>query len=107
MKAKKDMASSSQFSEINAQGTIETGWGEWIRIETSVCPSRETEKAYLAEITVYRCDDIGRSDIFFEETEHWVPKSMSGNVWWICKNIFEHELKISNKRYHDDDYSEY
>lgn len=91
------------IDEISAEGTIYIAH-QWIPIETSVQVRRETEKAYFGNVTVYECDSVGRVDTLFEKTDTWVPKSMSDNPWWICTVKFEHQGKVSNKRFEENDY---
>jgi len=88
----------TDYEEIICEGMFQTTY-IWVRIETSVIPIRETEKAYYAKITVYEVDDIGRCDDIFPEKISWIPKSMSDNPWWICGNIFSHTGKVANRRF--------
>lgn len=90
---------SDVLEEITSEGTIYISH-QWIPIETEVIVYRETEKAYFGNVTVYECDnDDERIDILFVKENTWIPKSMSGNVWWICTVMFEHSGKVANKRF--------
>lgn len=91
---------SDTLEEITTDGTIYISH-QWIPIETKVTVYRETEKAYFGNVTVHECDDDGRVDVLFEKENTWIPKSMSGNVWWICTVMFEHPGKIANRRFDD------
>lgn len=91
---------SSDYDEIVTEGMYQTTY-VWVKIETSVTPIRETEKAYYAKITVYEVDGMGRCDDIFPEKVYWIPKSMSENPWWICSNIFDHTGKVANRRFDD------
>lgn len=91
------------IDEIETEGTIYIAH-KWIPIETEVLAYRETEKAYFGDVTVYECDDTGRVDVLFSKKDTWIPKSMSGNPWWICTVMFEHPDKVANKRFEVNDY---
>ncbi len=93
-----DKDESDIIDEIEAEGTIYIAH-QWIPIETSVEVYKETEKAYFGNVTVHECDSDGRVDILFNKEKTWIPKSMSGNVWWICTKMFEHPDKVANKRF--------
>jgi len=86
------------IDEIESEGMIYISH-RWIPIETEVLAYKETEKAYFGNVTVYECDEDGRIDELFKKENTWIPKSMSGNPWWICTILFEHPDKVSNKRF--------
>lgn len=94
-----DEIENSDFDEIISEGMMEVDSLNWIPIEVSVTPQRETEKAYYARVAVYEVDDFGRCDDIYPEKLTWIPKSMSGNPWWICSNIFDNTGKVANRRF--------
>lgn len=75
----------------------------WIPIDIEVEATKETEKAYFGDVTVYEEVD-GSHMVLFEKSETWVPKSMAENPWWICTILFEHAGKVSNRRFESDGY---
>ena len=83
--------------EIECEGMMETA-GQWVPIDCVVEVVKETEKAYYGMVTVYECDDYGRSDVIYEK-ETWLPKSMSENPWWIITKMFDFSGKVSNRRF--------
>lgn len=91
------------LEEITSEGTIYISH-QWIPIETEVKVYKETDKAYFGNVTVYECDSTGRIDELFSKEKTWIPKSMSGNPWWICTILFDHPDKVANKRFENDYY---
>ena len=89
----------SDYIEIVSEGMMEKGI-VWIRIEISVEPQKETEKAYYGDVTVYECDQDGRVDTEYQKVT-WLPKSMAENPWWILTKIFDFSGKVSNRRFDD------
>ncbi len=93
----------SIHDEIISEGMLQTEY-TWIPIETVVEPQRETEKAYYGIVSVYECDEYGRSGLVYDSTESWVPKSMATNPWWILTNVFDETNRVANRRF-DDEYN--
>ncbi len=88
---------SSDYSEITSEGMVESPIG-WIKVQTTVLPYRETEKAYYAMIQVDEMLPGGDSELLYgPPTKSWIPKSMAENVWWICVNKFDETRKVSNR----------
>ena len=86
-------------NEIVSQGMMQKGI-DWIPIEISVNPQKETAKAYYADVVVYECDDFGRADAEYQRVD-WLPKSMAQNPWWILTVYFDFAGKVSNRRWDD------
>ena len=81
--------------EIVSEGMLQRGI-DWIPIEVSVSPEKETEKAYYADVLVYECDDFGRADVEYQRVD-WLPKSMAQNPWWVLTKFFDFSGKVSNR----------
>lgn len=90
------MEPSSDYSEIISEGMIETPVG-WMKIQTTVLPYKETEKAYYAFMRVDEMVDGEPEMLYGSSIDEWIPKSMTENVWWICTKKFDETRKVSNK----------
>ena len=100
---KLDSESQTDYSEIKATGMLQIICG-WIKIQTTVLPYRETEKAYYGLIRVDEMVD-GEPEILYDvEKTTWIPKSMADNVWWICTNTFDERRKVSNRTFEKQGY---
>lgn len=86
---------SSDYSEITSEGMIQRG-NTWIRIQSTVLPLRETEKAYYGIIRVNEITNDGLENLYANSVKSWIPKSMVSNVWWICTKKFDETSKVSN-----------
>ncbi|MCZ6582679.1 MAG: hypothetical protein O6761_05865 [Thaumarchaeota archaeon] len=86
------------IEEIESEGTIFITH-QWISIDTLVQVYKETDKAYFGNVTVYECDNIGRTGELFNKEKTWIPKSVADNVWWICTKLFDHPDRVANRRF--------
>jgi len=93
----------TDYSEIVSDGMLHT-IGGWIKIQTTVLPYRETEKAYYGKIRVDELVDGEPEMLYGGEKTTWIPKSMADNVWWICTNTFDEKRKVSNKVFQKQQY---
>lgn len=87
-----------EFETITSEGMIFIAH-RWVPVTVVVEPTAETEKAYKAEVSVYEDVEFGQKEILFYNESTWIPKSMAGNVWWICTAKFDHADKVANKRW--------
>ena len=111
---KLDSESQTDYSEIKSNGMLKSIGGGWIKIQITVLPYKETERAYYGLIRVDELVDGEPEMLYNGEKTTWIPKSMAENVWWICTNTFDETRKVSNRtfekkqNYHEpDDYDPY
>lgn len=85
--------------KLVCEGMLEVDPDVWIPIQCVMIPIRETELAYHCTITVYQVDDDKINELFGGDKVSWIPKSKIDSCYWICVNVFEHTLKVSNRRF--------
>ncbi len=85
---------------LSCKGMLETDPDMWIPIECRMQVMRETDLAYHCTITVYQVDSAYSTlELFGGKKVSWIPKSMIDSCYWICKNVFLHDLKVANRRF--------
>lgn len=96
-----DIESTSDDKEtLSCEGMLEVDPDIWVEITCLMKIMRQTEMAYHSTITVNQVDSSGLSNELFGGSKvSWIPKSQIESSHWICKNVFEHPLKVSNRRF--------
>jgi len=84
--------------KLICNGMLEVDPNIWIPIQCVMIPIRETELAIQCTITVNHVDD-DRIDEIYGDCIGWIPKVKINSCYWICINIFNHQLKVSNRRF--------
>lgn len=94
-----DVENTTQNDKLTCEGMLEVDPNIWIPIQCVMIPIRETEKAYHCTITVNHVDDDKIDELFGGSKVSWIPKSKIDSCYWICIHVFEHTLKVSNRRF--------